>query len=191
MIRFERGPEPTDFDEKVRRPGREWRKTHPQEDRPLPYWSRCTTDLAAAFGHLCGYGAMWLPDGTVDHYISCSTDRSRAYEWDNYRYCSHRMNSRKGTVDDRVLDPFEVEEGWFEVDLRSYQLVMTDKIPAKHRDRAAYTLRRLKLTKAENLLDQRQSYHEAYEAGEISLDYLYTVAPLVARAVAKQSGNST
>ena len=36
------------------------------------------------------------PVGTVDHFMSCHEDRSKAYEWRNYRYCAAWINSSKG-----------------------------------------------------------------------------------------------
>ena len=70
-------------------------------------------------------------DGTVDHYLSCANHRALAYEWTNYRFTSARMNSIKRTEDDRVLDPFEVGDDWFEILLPSLQMVQRIASPSR------------------------------------------------------------
>ena len=51
---------------------------------------------------------------TVDHMIPKSQRWDKVYEWSNYRLACSLMNSRKNDVP-HVLDPFEVETGWFEL----------------------------------------------------------------------------
>ena len=58
--------------------------------------------------------------------------------------CVGKINSGKGTYDDRILDPFEVDEDWFEIILPSLQLVLTPLVPPEFRDRAEFTLKQLK-----------------------------------------------
>ena len=130
MIPVAPPPEPGYFDAKVRQPGQAW-LNNPANDgkRPADHWTHCCEDLREGFQGLCGYGAMWLPEGTVDHYLSCKNHRDLAYEWSNYRFVSARINSRKGSLDDTILDPFEVGEGWFEVILPSMQLIVTSQVP--------------------------------------------------------------
>ncbi len=55
------------------------------------------------------------------------------YEWGNYRFASARINAVKKTDDDRVLDPFEVGDDWFEILLPSLQMVPTERIPSRRR----------------------------------------------------------
>jgi hypothetical protein len=40
------------------------------------------------------------------------------------------------------MDPFEVQDGWFEIILPSLELVVSDSIPAEHREHAELTLTR-------------------------------------------------
>ena len=116
MIRFELVPEPAGFDRRARVPGNAWLAAHPDADRPKDYWTPFKGELAAGFHNLCAYSAMHEPVGTVDHFISCHEDRSKAYERENYRYCAAWINSSKGNVPaGDLLDPHEVEEGWFEL----------------------------------------------------------------------------
>lgn len=88
---------------------------------------------------------MYEPVGTVDHFLSHDNYRSLAYEWSNLRFASAWINSTKGTLDDQVLDPFVLKEDWFEILLPSLQLVLTDKVPLQQRQKAQFTLERLRL----------------------------------------------
>ncbi|HQY63243.1 MAG TPA: hypothetical protein PK141_17705 [Polyangiaceae bacterium] len=176
-------PEPEGFDVEVRKQGSAWLLEHADTPRPRPLWVPYLPQLEAGFRHLCGYAAMHIEEGTVDHYRSCSTHRALAYEWSNYRFASARMNSVKATADARVLDPFEVGEDWFEILLPSLQLVATERIPVADRARAAFTLRRLKLGDGEPVLRRRQRWYREFNEGGLSLKGLREHAPLVARAV--------
>lgn len=189
MIHVAPPTEPSDFDKKVRKLGKEWLATHPS-GRPKDLWSPFKADLAEGFGNLCAYSAMYEPVGTVDHYLSCENHRDQSYEWSNYRYASPWINSSKRTVDDAVCDPFRVEDGWFEIILPSLQLVVTDAIPAEERERAEFTLKRLHLCNGEQVIRQRQVWFGLYQEGKITLEVLEKFAPLIARAVRKECGQN-
>ena len=88
MIHFDPVPEPPDFDQNARQPGNDWLAEHPNVDRPRDYWSQFRIQLADGFRNLCGYSAMFEPEGTVDHYRSWKNNKSLAYEWRNYRFVS-------------------------------------------------------------------------------------------------------
>ncbi len=123
------------------------------------------------------------PVGCVDHYLSSKNHRHLAYEWSNYRYSSEWINKSKQNADEEVLDPFEVEDGWFEILLPSLQLVLTDAVPPEQRARAERTLARLHLRDDERVLRQRQAWYRLYQEGRLTLDGLREMAPLIARAV--------
>jgi hypothetical protein len=177
-------PEPADFDERARKPGIAWLADHPGAARPRDLWSPFRAALAEGFAHRCGYTAMHIPDGTVDHHQSYRTSPELSYEWSNYRYVAGFVNSAKKTA--VVLDPYMVQEGWFEVILPSLQLVMTDKVPAEHRALAEHTLKTLPIVHDERVLRQRRRWLAMYEASEISLAGLRKMAPLIAVAVEKR-----
>lgn len=187
MLKFNPPAEPQDFDAKARQLGNNWlvKNTDPKK-RPRDYWSNFKIYLADGFGSLCGYSAMFEPVGTVDHYLCCQNHRHLAYEWSNYRFASAWINSSKGTVDEQVLDPFLVEDDWFEILLPSLQLVLTDAIPPQERLRAEFTLQRLHLRDDERVIRQRQQWYQLYLDGEITLTGLERYAPLIARAIRKQ-----
>ncbi len=185
MIRFEKLPEPPDFNEKARIPGLAWLEKHPAAERPRDFWTRFKPVLADGFRQLCAYSAMFEPVGTVDHYISYRSNKSLAYEWGNYRFASGWINSSKKNADDDILDPFELGDEWFEIILPSLQLVMTDRIPETYRAKAQETLKRLHLQNDERVIRQRQAWYQMYCEGELTLAGLRKKAPLIASAIEK------
>ena len=186
MIRFDPVAEPLDFQEKAKAPGAAWLAVHPDADRPKDYWTPFKGALARGFRDLCAYSAMYEPVGTVGHFISCHEDRSKAYEWENYRYCAAWINSSKGnTPAADLLDPFEIEDGWFELHLPSLQLRVSDTIPDEFRERAEYVLNRLHLRDDERVMRQRSAWYSLYQRGLLTRDGLKKMAPLIAAAIAK------
>lgn len=187
MMHFETVEEPDDFNERVRERGNRWLKEHPK-GRPPAFWNECRGDLAKGFRQLCGYSAMHLPNGTVDHFVSCDEDRSLAYEWFNYRFAAGWINSSKGrSKSSELLDPFQVEDGWFRILLPSLQLVIDEsKIPTELMDRAHFVLERLHLRDDERVMKPRAQYYRMYREGNLSLEGLREFAPLIARAVESQ-----
>lgn len=198
MIPFAPQPEPTlenanfDFDSEVRQKGSAWLRNTADartRKRPQNYWSDCLPHLRRGFRGLCGYAAMKIEaKGTVDHFQSWSKTKATrpelAYEWSNYRFCSAAINSIKNKFDDEVLDPFEVQEGWFRVSLPDMQLHLTAQVPDTHRARAEKTVQRLQLTHGEDLIEFRRAWYDQYKQGGAPvLDMMDEWAPLVAKAI--------
>ncbi len=184
MIPVKRPPVPEEFERKCAVRGRRWVEDHPGVTAGMPdCWRRFVIPLPLGFGNRCGYLAMRDMNGTVDHYLSTEEHPEEAYNWANYRYATGWLNSSKQTVDRQVLDPFEVREEWFEIDLASLHLKLTPAIPAKVRARAEYTLERLKLDCGPRVISTRETYLEEYREGKYSLDHLADIAPLLATAV--------
>lgn len=174
--------EPNDFDAACRIPGNAWLKIH-KSGRPTDRWSPFRLDLATGFSDRCGYGAMWISSGTVDHFTSCDEDRSKSYEWSNYRYVEGWFNSSKNKhPSTSLLDPFEVQAGWFEIDLPSLQLRLTEVVPPALRARAEYTLLKLPLRDDERVVKQRRAWLQMYEEGT-PLAVIEKRAPLIAQAI--------
>jgi hypothetical protein len=123
----------------------------------------------------------------VDHYVPCGEDRTKAFEWDNYRYASEAINSRKQALDKkkiRVLDPFVVKDGWFRVILPSFELEPTDAVDPSLRKIAQDTLEALGLDKGHEAIEARWSVYESHwNNGKIDLEGLRRDAPLIADAV--------
>ena len=186
MRRCPQSPEPENFDLQVRQPGNHWLAKN-SDKPPKDFWSLCKPSLAQAFDHRCAYTAMRIPNGigTTDHYRSKQHACQLSYEWSNYRYALGRVNGCKGTYDDRILDPFEVQNDWFRIQLPDLQLVLTDQIPLELRDKAEFTIKKLQLQNSEWVINQRAHYYDSYRSGEITLAYLEKIAPLIAAAVRK------
>jgi hypothetical protein len=189
MMRFTPPPEPADFEQQVRKAGNNWLVKNP-DTKLKDFWSCFKPELAKGFQNLCSYSVMYIPSrmGTVDHYLSKSKAENRhlIYEWKNYRYALQRVNSCKGTYDRQILDPFEIEDNWFEIILPSCQLVLTDAVPVGDRDRAQFTIKQLQLQNNEWVIEQRQEWYRMYLENELNLEGLEKKAPLIARAVKKQ-----
>lgn len=187
MIPVTKVRKPRGFDAAVKQPGNAWLAKNPTAKRPRALWEPYAPTLAAGFGDLCGYAAMHDPTGgTVDHFLSFKSRRDLAYEWSNFRFASAPLNSSKRNADAAVLDPFEVGVGWFEIILPSLQLRLTDAVPKAYRAKAEFTLRRLNLRDGERIIRWRQSWYQMYTSGQLSLDGLRQVAPLLAAAVDAQ-----
>ena len=68
----------------------------------------------------------------------------RVYEWSNYRLACSLMNARKGVAS--VLDPFEIEEGWFALELVDFQVVPGEGLSADVVGAVSETIERLRLS---------------------------------------------
>lgn len=189
MIRFEPIAKPDGFADQVEKPGATWLGANPIAKRPKDLWTQFKPALADGFRSLCAYSVMYEPVGTVDHFVSWHEDKSKAYEWENYRYCAGWINSSKQNLKAaEIFDPFEVEDGWFEIILPSLQLVGSDAVPEEHRNRAEFVLTRLHLRDDERVIRQRQAWYRMYQDHKLNLDGLREMAPLIAQAVEAGSG---
>ena len=180
--------EPATFDAECRQPGRDWLVAHPApKGRPRDFWSPFRTELREGFARRCGYFAMLMHDGAVDHFVSWDTCKAMnprlAYEWSNFRFIDPALNSRKGTRDDQLLDPFEVQDDWFDVDIPSLVLRITGRVPAQLASKAKFTVERLDLQQGRKAVSLRWEWYELHRSGELTLVGLHRNAPLVARAV--------
>lgn len=188
MIHFDLQPEPETFEQNCRQRGRDWLRTHANSKRPHDYWTEFKPQLAIAFRDLCAYTTVFEPMGTVDHFVSWDSSHTEsphlAYEWSNFRYASAWINSSKKEAE--VLDPFDVQDGWFEISLPDLQLHLTAQVPPEFLDLAQFTLERLPIAHDERIIRLRQQWYQEYLKGEISLNYLERKAPLIARAVRRQ-----
>lgn len=129
---------------------------------------------------------MTVMRGETEHYVPVATLKEtgqddRAYDWDNLRYADGWINQKKLTA--KVLDPFDVEDGWFEINLPSMQLLPTNNIPLDNRELAAFTLKRLGLRDHEVIVRFRKEWFDMYRKGKLTIDGLKDVAPLIALAV--------
>lgn len=210
MIRVPPAPEPAGFDAQVRQPGlralaemvgephlpprrgRPRRVIAASRDEIAPdqfpaFWTAMLPELLHAYGRVCAYMSFYIERVTgaasVDHMLPKSLDWREVYEWRNYRLACALMNSRKNNYRD-VLDPFEVEDGWFRLELVGYQVVPDPQLPPDIRDKVQATIERLQLNDYE-CLKLREEYAAAFEQGDISLGHLRQRAPFLARELAR------
>lgn len=186
MIPVHEQPEPPRFDLEVRKKGEAWLKDHAgHTGRPRNYWRDALPDLQDAYDHLCAYSAV-RGRHTVDHFVSVDEDThfAKVYEWSNYRLADQWVNSSKKDLSSaQLLDPFDVQPGWFELMLPSLQLKVTDDCPAHLRAKANFTITRLKLRDGEASLRFRNAYWMAYIQGRKSLDQVREMLPMLAEAI--------
>jgi hypothetical protein len=210
MIHVEPAPTPAEFDEAVRQPGlralaemvgepppvprkagRPYKKiadTREQipSDRLPPYWTRCLDQLMAAYHEICAYSCFRIHPVTgsrsVDHMAPRSRAWNRAYEWANYRLACSLMNARKRDFGD-VLDPFEVQDGWFVLELVGFQVLPAPGLDAAARQQVEDTIARLGLNDFRALRAERA---EDYWSGDVSLAILTRESPFVARELRRQ-----
>lgn len=208
MIRVAQAPEPADFDSKVRQPGlraiaemtgtpelpkrpgrpRAVIAASPDEiptDKFPPFWTEALPELLDGYGRVCAYMSFYIERVTgaasVDHMLPKSSDWREAYEWRNYRLACSLMNSRKNAYRD-VLDPFEIEDGWFRMEQVGYQVTPAPDLPPELHEKVQATIDRLKLNDYE-CLKLREEYAEEFYCGDISKDHLRRRAPFLARAI--------
>lgn len=211
MIRVELAAEPQDFDAKVRQPGlraiaelagepglpkrkgrarqavANSREQIPADKFPS-YWTEALPELRAAYGHVCSYVCVYIEPVTgaasVDHMLPKSLSWQEAYEWRNYRLACSLMNSRKNDYRD-VLDPFEIDDDWFQIELVGYQVIPRTDLDPAIKTSVQSTIDRLKLNDRD-CLTVREDYATDYFQRDISLGYLRRRAPLLAREIERQ-----
>ncbi|HZI15757.1 MAG TPA: hypothetical protein VE153_35650 [Myxococcus sp.] len=186
MIHVEPQPEPPDFDACVRQRGREDLASPEGELRP--HWRQCALQLWKAYQGVCAYSCLYIPRGTggisVDHMLPKSKRRELAYEWTNYRLACIRMNARKNDLED-VLDPFEVRDGWFALDLSTLEVVPGAGLSQELRQRVQETIDRLDLNDRE-FVEARSSYYDNFLKEEVSFSFLRKHFPFLANELVRQ-----
>jgi hypothetical protein len=176
---------PRTFDRDCGMPGKQWLSANPTSKKFPAYWTKFHANLERGFSSRCGWWAVRITDGAVDHYLSTKNHRRLAYEWSNYRYIAAGVNSSKGNHDDALLDPFEVRAGWFEVILPSMQIVRTSQVSVHLQAKADFTVKQLKPANGYKIRKIRKGYYEDYKLKGLPMNLLRDYAPLVALAVEK------
>ena len=189
MIHVAAQPEPAAFDSEVRQKGLAWlRKKKIALDQPMPpkttvepYWRHCLNDMHDNYKGCCAYLAVFFErvtgGGSVDHFIAKSQRADLAYEWSNYRLACSRMNSRKRSYED-VLDPFELENGWFHLEPVSGRIFPDPRLPDDRQQAVLATINRLGLDDTRNR-EMRARHYQEYREGFYTADFLKKRSPFV------------
>lgn len=211
MIRVVPADEPESFDEKVRQPGlraiaqrvgegrnlKGWkgrtlekvaeRREELKSEHFPPYWREALPELLAAYHRICAYSCFYIERVTggasVDHFAPVSQAWDRVYEWSNYRLACALMNGRKRDFGS-VLDPFEVEEGFFALDLVNLKVVPGPRAGPKRKE-IEKTIQILGLDGAEYRA-ALEDYWEAYFELGSSLRHIERRAPFFASELRRQ-----
>ncbi|MCW8139643.1 MAG: hypothetical protein KIT58_12165 [Planctomycetota bacterium] len=210
MIPVKRATKPPSFDAQVRAPGLSAiaelvgepptirrkgprrkkvasRRTAIPADAFPPFWRRATKDLLASYGRVCAYACLYIwpmtGSATVDHWAPKSRRWDRVYEWENYRLACSLINSRKREYGD-VIDPFEVTDGMFALDLVSLSAYPGPRA-GKRRAKVRTTIKRLGLDSAE-YARELEEYFNAYMDGHLDLAQIERRAPFLAGELRRQ-----
>ncbi len=199
MIAFELTPEPAIFEERVRARGNQYLAPllaagavlKSKHFKNRDYWVEVRPHLRLAFRRICAYSGFFIEgEGEVDHFVAKTRNANLAYEWSNYRFACTEMNRKKSSCKDNILDPFQVQEGWFEISITDgFLLRPTNQIDSPElRKLAEDTIVRLDLNRS-TYTESRENWATPYldspEFGELFFQQLVERAPLVAMAVKK------
>lgn len=195
MIPVQLKAEPASFNSKVRQPGKAFLKKCPNptstEFQKNAFWKNSAQDLHATYLGICAYTCFYLiPPGSTDHFLPKSIHPSEAYEWNNYRLCSHRVNGYKSDSKD-VIDPFVVQPGWFVLDVPSCLVkpgaglskVLTSQVEA--------TIKQLRLNDDDYFVQERCDLMVDFAFGEVTLAHLSKRYPFLAAEIIRQGLQAT
>lgn len=189
-MHVEKQLEPPHFFEKVQGKGEKFLLQHPDaKGRELAtYWREAIPDLHYAYSGICAYTCHWIPldtgSATVDHFKPKEIYPQYAYYWDNYRLVCGILNGRKGKYED-VLDPFTLQDGWFEMDFDSLKLGPGLQLTATEAEKVDKTIKRLKLN-GWPCIEGRKHWLVPYLREKYDIEYLEEKAPFLARELKRQ-----
>lgn len=193
MIRVALQPEYPNFDADVRSPGAAFLVTCPAptsaQFKKKNFWSKAARELHAAYSGICAYTAMYLPEqGSVDHFLPKASHPHLAYEWSNFRLASGRVNSSKGSAAD-VLDPFQIENDWFYMDIPACLLRANPSLEKALRNQISGTINSLRLNQDDNYVQERCNILMDYAREDITIGFLERRYPFLAKEVTRQALN--
>ncbi|HRI72490.1 MAG TPA: hypothetical protein PK156_49985 [Polyangium sp.] len=198
MIPVKLKPAPRDFETKVGLPGASWleEKGYPRNG-PVPrdktsdlhpYWREVLHDLHDAYDGICAYSCTYLElvqgAHSVDHFVPKSRAVEMAYTWANYRLASKGMNTKKGESTD-VLDPFEIADETFFINFVDGRIFPNPKLSREMFEKAAATIRRLRLDSAE-CRKLRVDHFEDYRVRGVPRECLKRRSPFVYLEIVRQ-----
>lgn len=144
--------------------------------------------LMRAYNETCAYSCFRIHRVTgaasVDHMAPKSRTWDQVYEWLNCRLACSRLNARKNDFGD-VLDPFDVQDGWFELEFYGFQVCPAHGLDPAIAQQITTTIERLGLNDSD-MRNGRACDAQLYWDGEISLAVLQHESPFVARELARQ-----
>lgn len=196
MIHVSAQPEPSDFNNNVRRPGQRFlapflaADTKPRSkefQKKGAFWKNAINNLHAAYNGICAYTCFYLvsPESSVDHYLPKSRYPQLAYDWSNFRLSKPRVNHHKGDSED-VVDPFIIQNGWFVLDFPSCLVSPSKGLPIIVAEQVNKTIQVLKLNQDDDFVQERCDLMLDYAEGKVSLDFLSKRYPFLAVEIVRQ-----
>lgn len=128
--------------------------------RAYPYWTRAMPALHTAYKGFCAYTARYIEEievPTTDHFVALrnTTNLMLAYTWSNYRLAHAYVNGRKSNIPN-VLDPFDIKDGWFALDLGNFKTIVGPLAPANRVAEIQNTIQVLGLDEVELATTRRR-----------------------------------
>jgi hypothetical protein len=193
MIQVPEHPEPSDFDTKVRTPGRAFLTRVPtpnsKQFKGENHWKNSLDDLHSLYNGVCAYSAHWIPRDvarpSVDHFIPKHIAPELAYEWRNFRLCAEKLNNYKDNSL-VVMDPFMIKTGWFVIDFATFFIKAAAGLPEIIEDRITKTITCLKLNDDDHLVKERVNWVKAYCEGDVTFGFLERRCPFIAYELKRQ-----
>lgn len=192
MIHITPVDEPDNFGMLVREPGRRFLVRTPSPTslqwKKHNYWGRIRDHLHEVYGCICAYSCHWIPHDTgfrtVEHFKPKEVYPNEAYEWENYRLVCGTLNGRKGTR--QVLDPFQIENGWFVIKFPALLVVPSEELDCVRTQEVQSTIDCLKLNDEGTCLKSRERYVLDYCTGQFPFSHLQREAPFIAAELQRQ-----
>jgi uncharacterized protein (TIGR02646 family) len=191
VIPVKKQEEPKNFYSEVRIPGQKYLKNNPRpkskEFSKHDYWRNINPELYQLYNGICAYTGMWFSgnDKSVDHFLPKSKNPELAYEWDNYRLTTQRMNNTKGD-EVNLVDPFEVKPDWFILDLDTY-LIKPNKILAhSDQEKIMNTIKVLRLNRDDDRVENRREIIQGYKDKVFNFEIKKEKYPYIAYEIKRQ-----
>jgi hypothetical protein len=194
MIHIDQRDEPENFNARVRIRGGIFLQINPnptsRQWRSHQYWREVGAELHDAYGGICAYSCHWIPydtgADTVEHFRPKDIYPTDAYEWNNYRLVCATLNGRKGVQED-VLDPFLIQNGWFVIDFPSMLVKPNSELAPGNRQGVQASIDRLGLNDEGTCLKSRVKWLSDYCSNNISFDYFRRHAPFIVAELERQN----
>lgn len=158
------------------------------------YWSRIHQYLYDSCAGICSYCASWIPRATnpvsdhhssVDHFLAKTHFPELAYDWKNFRLSRRDVNENKDDDCD-IVDPYAIEDGWFQLDFLSCRIKADPQRNPILRQRLTHTIRVLKLNEVP-IIDERTLVVGNFAHDRITPADLQRLYPFVAKEIVRQN----
>lgn len=202
MIRVTKQPEPSCFQTEVAQKGEKWLaeqkwfdasrrgqcQTVPEKTKFPTHWTAVGHELYDAYHGICAYLGIFFEYSTgassVDHFLPKTKYPGLAYRWENYRLSCLGENRRKGQKTD-ILDPFEVDNDWFDVNLATGQILPNQALSQALQAKINETIEELGLDDID-CRDMRKKRIARFFKKDITEDYFREQSPFLWQVLRNQ-----